>query len=85
MLNRNVCVRTLGRALVIASFALSAACEKHAPALAPSKAADLPVPESNMPEIVITAPRVRPGELSMRGTPEEARVSQDPSVKRRGG
>jgi hypothetical protein len=85
MLNRNICVRTLGRALVISSFALSAACEKHAAALAPGKAVDLPAPEAQMPEIVITAPRVRPGELGTRGIAEEARVSQDPSVKRRGG
>jgi hypothetical protein len=84
MLNRNVCVRTLSRALVVSSLALSAACNLHAPASPTGKGADLPVGDSVMPEIVITAPRLRPGEPRM-GRTAEARVSQDPSVKRSGG
>lgn len=84
MLNRNVCVRTLVRALAVSSLALSAACNMHAPGPPTGKGADLPVRDSEMPEIVVTAPRLRPGEPPM-GRTAEARVSQDPSVKRRGG
>jgi hypothetical protein len=80
MLNRNVCVR----ALAVSSLALSAACNMHAPAPPTGKAADLPVRDSEMPEIVITASRLRPGEYP-RGRTAEARVAQDPSVKRHGG
>jgi hypothetical protein len=80
MLNRNVCVR----ALAVSSLALSAACNMHGPAAPTGKAADLPVRDSEMPEIVITASRFRPGEHRM-GRTGEARVAQDPSVKRRGG
>ena len=84
MLNRNACVRTLSRALVVSFLALSAACYMHAPAAPTGKGADLTARDSDMPEIVITAPRLRPGEPPM-GRSAEARVSQDPSVKRRGG
>jgi hypothetical protein len=80
MLNRNVCVR----ALAVSSLALSAACDMHAPAAPTGKAVDLPVRDSEMTEIVITAPRLRPDEHRM-GRTAEARVTQDPSVKRSGG
>jgi hypothetical protein len=80
MINRNVCVR----ALAVSSLALSAACNMHAPAPPTGKAADLPVRNSEMPEIVISASRLRPGEHRM-GHTAEAGVAQDPSVKRRGG
>jgi hypothetical protein len=80
MLNRKVFVR----ALAVSSLALSAACNMHAPAPPTGTAADLPVRDSEMPEIVITAPRPRPGEHRM-GRTAEARVTQDPSVKRSGG
>lgn len=80
MLNRNVCVR----ALAVLSLALSAACNMHAPAPPAGKAGDLPVPDSEMPEIVITATRLPPAEHRM-GHTAEAAVMQDPSVKRRGG
>ena len=80
MLNRNVCVR----ALAVASLMLSAACDMRTAAPPTGKAATLPVRESEMPVIVITASRVRAGEHRMARAPE-ARVAQDPSVKRRGG
>ena len=80
MLNRNVC----GRALAVSSLALSAACNMHARAAPTGKAADLPVRDSEMTEIVITAPRLRPDEHRM-GRTAEARVAQDPSVERHGG
>jgi hypothetical protein len=80
MFNRNVFVR----ALAVSSLALSAACDMHAPAAPTSKAADLPVRDSEMTEIVITAPRLRPDEHHM-GRTAEARVAQDPSVERHGG
>jgi len=79
MLNRNVCVR----ALAVSSLALSAACDMHAPAAPIGKAA-APVRDSEMTEIVITAPRLRPDEHRM-GRTADARVTQDPSVERHGG
>jgi hypothetical protein len=79
MLNRNFCVR----ALAVLSLALSAACNMHAPA-PPIGEADLRGRDSEMPEIVVTASRLRPGEHRMGGT-AEVRISQDPNVKRRGG
>jgi len=81
MLNRNVCVR----ALAVSSLALSAACDMHAPAAPTGKAADLPVRDSEMTEIVITAPRLRPPDEHRMGRTAEARVAQDPSVERHGG
>jgi hypothetical protein len=80
MLNRNVC----RRALAALSLALSAACNMHAPAPPTGKAPDLPVRDSEMPEIVITAHRLRPSDDRL-GRTAEARVAQDPSVKRGGG
>jgi hypothetical protein len=58
MLNRNVCVR----ALAVSSLALSAACDMHA-AAPPMGEADLRVRDSEMPEIVVTASRLRPASI----------------------
>lgn len=58
MLNRKVCVRTLARALVVSSLAVFAACN--------TQAADPPARDSELPEIVISAPRPRPGAEPMR-------------------
>jgi hypothetical protein len=80
MLKRKVCVS----ALAVASLTLSAACNMYAPVPPTGKAADLPVRDSEMPEIVITASRLRPGEHRT-GRTAEVRVAHDPSVKRRGG
>lgn len=58
MLNRKVCVRTLARALVVSSLAVFAACN--------TQAADPPARASQLPEIVISAPRPGPGAEPMR-------------------
>lgn len=66
MLNRKVCVRTLARALVVSSLAVFAACNTQAADPPAAKSADPPVRDSELPEIVISAPRPGPGAEPMR-------------------
>lgn len=66
MLNRKVCVRTLARALVVSSLAVFAACNTQAADPPAAKSADPPVRDSQLPEIVISAPRPGPGAEPMR-------------------
>jgi hypothetical protein len=82
MFHRKFHVNVISRALVVLSFALSAACTHHASAPSGDAAALTSAGDSAMPEIVITASRLHPGE---KGYAQALGPSRDPNVKRRGG
>jgi hypothetical protein len=82
MFHRNFHLKVILRALVVSSLALSAACSSHASAPPADKAALTPTGDYAMPEIVITASRLRPGE---KGYAQALSPLRDPNVKRRGG
>ena len=66
MLHRKVFAWTLARALVVSSLAVFAACNTQAADPPAAKPADPPARDSELPEIVISAPRPRPGAEPMR-------------------
>lgn len=93
MIHGKVPLRALSRALVVSSFALSAACDMRssAPQSPPLPAtngvhntAGPSVPDPPMPVVVVTAHRPGPADLSARRT-AQARYSQSRDTKRRGG
>lgn len=82
MFHGNVYVNAISSALVVLTLALSAACSSHASGPLGEKEALTTGGDSAMPEIVITASRLRPGE---KGYAQALGTLRDPTVKRRGG
>jgi hypothetical protein len=82
MSHRKFHVNVISCALAVLSCALSVACSRHASAPSADEAAHTAAGDAAMPEVVITASRLRPGE---KGYVQALSPSRDPNVKRRGG
>lgn len=84
MIHGKVRLRALSRALVVSSFALSAACDMRTAMPPGGGTANSSKPDPQMPIVIVTAHRLRPAEFSA-GRTAQARFSQSRDTKRRGG